>query len=220
MTGDASARVMQVAAQLADELTRDGARQAARDELTKPEYQVGQPSLLDRVVAWLVAQVLELFGRAVSVVPGGAAGLAIIVAGVVVLVVLLRLGLGPVGLRDALNDRRRGSRAMTADDYRAEADHLVAQGDWKRAVRARFRAIVRELEQRGVLDPRPGRTAGEIAGEAARAVPVVSAAVRAAALVFDAIWYGDRPASPADHETVRAADDVVREARLVVGATR
>ncbi|HVF19163.1 MAG TPA: DUF4129 domain-containing protein [Mycobacteriales bacterium] len=213
------AAVVRTATQAAEELTRGGAREAARDELAKPEYQVGRPSLLDRLVAWVSEKLADLFLGALSVVPGGVVGLVLIVIGVVLLAVLLRLGLGPVGLRDALSDRRRGARSMTAADYRAEADRLVAEGAWKEAVRARFRALVRELEERGVIDPHPGRTAGEIAGEAARGVPSVSAAVRSAAGMFDAVWYGGRAAGAAEHEVVHSADRAVREARLTVGAT-
>ncbi len=205
-----------VLGQVAEQLTRDGARDDARRELLKREYHVGEPSLLDRVTGWIIEKVAELVVEAINVVPGGGVGLLILIAIVVALIVALRLGVHPGRLRDAVTDRRRGARSMTADDYRAEADRLAASGQWKDAVRARFRAIVRELEQRGVLDVRPGRTAGEIAREAAAAVPAISAPTRSAALVFDAIWYGDRPATAGDHDALRSADDAVRGARLAV----
>ena len=81
---------------------------------------------------------------------------------------------------------------MTAADYRAEAERFAAAQDWREAVRARFRAVIRELEQRGVLDPRPGRTAGEIAAEGGGAVPEIGNDLRRAARTFDEVWYGGR----------------------------
>lgn len=197
-------------------ITRDGARDAARDELTKPEYRVGEPSLLDRVVNRIVEEVTDLFARAVNILPGGIGGLVLLVLLAVALVVAARLGLGPLRIRDQLTDRRRGARSMTAAEYRAEADRLASAGEWKSAVRAAFRAIVRELEQRGVLDERAGRTAGEIAREAGQAVPGVQAPVQKAAGVFDAVWYGHRAATSADHDVMRAADRDIRTARLTV----
>ena len=198
------------------EITREGARRAAREELAKPEYAVGEPTVIDRVVDWVLRELGEIVARTVRVVPGGVAGTVVLLALLVAVAVLVRLGLGPLPLRDALTDRRRGARARTAADYRREAEEHAAAGRWREAVRARFRAVARELEQRGVLDPRPGRTAGEIAREAAAAVPTIAAASRAAALAFDAAWYGSRTATPEDYDVVRRADAEIAGQRLVV----
>jgi len=210
--------VLLLLAQAADALTREGARAAARDELAKPEYQVGKPSLLDRLLNRVVAELGELLSDVVRLVPGGLGGVALAGLFVVVLVVFLRLGLGPLGLRDALTDRRRGARSRSAEDYRREAVELAASGAWSEAVRARFRAIVRELEQRGVLDPRPGRTAGEIAREAAVAVPALARPITEAAGVFDLAWYGDSPATAEQYELVSRADTTIAGERLAVAA--
>lgn len=137
------------------------------------------------------------------------------VAVIVALVVALRLGLGPASLRDGLTDRRKGAKAMSADDYRAEAERLAASGDHKEAVRARFRAIIRELEQRAVLDPRAGRTAGEIAREGGAAVPAIGDDLRTVAGTFDQVWYGRRAATRSDYDVVRDADERIRARRLV-----
>lgn len=203
----------------AEQLTREAARAAARAELAKPEYRVGEPSLLDRIVNRVVAELGELVARAVRIVPGGVAGVVLVVLLAVAVVVVLRLGLGPLPLRDALTDRRRGARSRSAAEYRAEAESLAAAGQWRDAVRARFRAMVRELEQRGVLDPRPGRTAGEIAREA-RAVPAAAEPVRLGASVFDRVWYGDQPATRRDYDVIRAADVELARGRLVVSAAQ
>ena len=79
-----------------------------------------------------------------------------------------------------------------------------------------MRAIVRELETRGVLDPRPGRTAAEVAREAGGLVPSVAGELRGGARVFDEIWYGGRPATAGADAAMREADQRVRSAPLVV----
>lgn len=203
----------------AGEITRESAREAARAELAKPEYRVGEPSVLDRAVTWFAGEIAELLGRAVRIVPGGIGGVIVLVLLAVGLAVLLRLGLGPLQLRDGLTDRRRGARDLTAAEYRGEAAALAADGRWREALRARFRAVVRELEQRGVLDHRPGRTAGEIAREAGAAVPTLGEPTREAASLFDSVWYGERPATRDDYDVMVAIDAAVAQQRLAVTTT-
>ena len=196
------------------DITRDGARDAAVRELSDERYRVGEPSLIDRAVQWLLRELAEGIGNVAGIVPGGLPSLLVVTVAIVGLVVAMRLGLGPMGLRDALTDRRRDARGRSANDYRAEAEALAAKGDFKEAVRARFRAIIRELEQRAVLDPRAGRTAGEIAREGGAAVPAVAGDLRTVAATFDVVWYGRRAATRADYDTVKDADERIRSARL------
>jgi hypothetical protein len=80
-----------------------------------------------------------------------------------------------------------------------------------------MRAIVRELEARGVLDPRPGRTADEVAREAGALVPAVAGDLHGAAQVFDEVWYGGRTATAGADAAMRQADQRVQSARLVIG---
>jgi hypothetical protein len=54
------------------------------------------------------------------------------------------------------------SRRTIPTDHRASAEgHAVAE-NWDLAVLERFRAIDRELEERALLSPEPGRTAMEV----------------------------------------------------------
>ena len=61
-------------------------------------------------------------------------------------------------------------------------------------MRERLRAVVRELESRGVLEPRPSRTADEVARDGSAAVPDLAEPLRRATTTFDEIWYGGRTA--------------------------
>jgi hypothetical protein len=103
---------------------------------------------------------------------------------------------------------------MTADGHRARADEAAAAGKWADAVRERLRAVARELESRGVLDPRPGRTADELAREAGSAVAAVAAPLQRGVRVFDEVWYGGRSADASSYAVLVEVDRAVREARL------
>jgi hypothetical protein len=100
--------------------------------------------------------------------------------------------------------------ARTAAQLRRDADELAAAGRYAEAVRDRLRALVRTLEDQGVLDYRPGRTADEVAREAAPAVGARADQLRACTRDFDEIWYGGRPAGPADYDRVRDLDQALR----------
>jgi hypothetical protein len=201
------------------DITRSGARDEARRELRKAVYHAGDESPVLRALRWALDKIGELLDKLVRVAPGGARSLIVVIVVLVLLAVAVRLGLGPTRLRDALTDRRGGAGSRSAAEYRAEAESLAARGDFKEAVRARFRAVIRELEERGVLDPRPGRTAGEIAREGSAAVPSVADDLRSAAATFDSVWYGRRAATADHYAAVRAADERIHAGRLVTAAT-
>jgi len=207
--------VLALVAFAAQELTRDGARTDAKRELAKRIYHLDDPSWFERLVTAVLDWLGALVAAAVDLAIGGAGGLVLLAVIVLVIAIAARLGFGPLRVRDLLTDRRVGARARTAAEYRAEAIALAQRGAWREAVRARFRAIIRELEERGVMDPRPGRTAGEVVHDGGAAVPAIAAQLRAAADVFNAIWYGGRPAAEPSYRRVTEADDAVRGARLV-----
>jgi hypothetical protein len=87
---------------------------------------------------------------------------------------------------------------------------LVAAGQWAEAIRERLRAIARDLEERVILDPRPGRTADELAREAGAVLPVdLGPGVQ----VFDEVWYGDRPGTAEGYQLLKDLDEAVRKAK-------
>ena len=93
------------------------------------------------------------------------------------------------------------------------------RNDWRVAVVERYRAVVAELEERGVIDPRPGRTADEAAADAGAVLPAVAADLGAGARLFDAVHYGNRPAS-ADNDATYAASTTQPEPRGLVTRRR
>lgn len=195
-------------------LTRDDARAAARRELSKGLYARERPNLVERavraVVGWVGGRVREVL----DVTPGGGLGFVALLVLVVVALALLRARLGP--LRRAATGPfdldAGGPRPST--ELRAEAERLAARGAWAEAVRARLRALVRTLEERDVVEPRPGRTAAEVAAQAGRALPELAGALREAVGVFDEVWYGGQRAGEQSYRRVAVADERLARARL------
>jgi len=203
------------AAWAAAPIDRDSAREAAERELSKGAYHVDDPGLLrrlgERALDWLDQRLADLTG----VTPGGSAGLVVLALAAVALAWLALWRLGP--LRRTPTSAAvlpAGDGALSAAGYRRQADGFAAAGRYADAVRARMRAIARELEARGVLEPRAGRTADEIAREAGAQVPAVAGPLRTAAALFDEVWYGGRPATAGHDAALRQADDEVRRAPL------
>ena len=203
---------------IAPPVTRDGARDAARRELSKTIYSRDDPSALVRVVRAVLRYVDALVERAAAAAPGGGVGLVLLALLLIGLVVAIRLRVGPLARSAASRALLGGPTTLTAAEHRAAAERLRTDGRLAEAVRERLRAVARELEQRGVLEPRPGRTADEIAAEAAAALPGQSDLLRRATVAFDEVWYGGRPAVPSDYATLVSLDDAVRaDRRLAVG---
>jgi hypothetical protein len=196
-------------------LSREQARDAAREELSRPEYDAAQPPLLIRLAARALRAIADLLDSAAGAVPGGRLGLVLLLGllALLVAVVLARVRPGSArgGTGRPLFD---GATVLTAAQHRAQADAAAAEGHWADAVRERLRAVVRELEARGVLDPRPGRTAGEVARDAGVAVPGIADDLRRAAVAFDEIWYGGRAADASSYALLVEVDERVMRSRM------
>ncbi|CAL9432427.1 hypothetical protein SUDANB106_02102 [Streptomyces sp. enrichment culture] len=191
------------------------AREAAEDELSKPMYHENDPSLLRRLLDWVWERIGDLLDAAAGATPGGWVGLTVVVLLVVLLLVGLRLRMG--ALRRTPGSAGRGElfddRPRSADEHRAAAERYASAARWSEALQERMRALVRSLEERALLDPRPGRTADEAAAEAARVLPDHTTGLYAAALAFDEVTYAGRPADQAAYLRLRDLDEAVRHSR-------
>ncbi|MFF4321993.1 DUF4129 domain-containing protein [Streptomyces sp. NPDC001568] len=185
---------------------REAAREAAERELAKRAYHQDDPSLFERGLERLWDWIDGLFEGAASVTPGGGFGLLVVAVLVVLAVAALWWRLGTpqrtAGGAGALFDD--GPRS--AADHRTTADAHAAAGRWTEAVQERMRALVRSLEERTLLDPRPGRTADEAAAEAAVSLPGHAGDLRAAARTFDDVTYGGRSADADAYARLRTLD--------------
>lgn len=195
------------------ELGREAAQQAAREELAKQVYRDAGPGLVERLLRWLVERAGDLLDEVAGVSPGGYAGIAVLVLLLVAAAVAIRLRVGPLGRQQESERALFVGGERSADQHRAAAEAHAAAGEWAEAVRERLRAVVRSLEERAVLEPRPGRTADEAAAEAGLSLPSCAGDLRSAARLFDEIWYGGRPAGPESYSALRDLDRAVRAAR-------
>lgn len=165
------------------------AREAAEAELAKPVYHP-VPDLLGRLWRWLIQHL-----DPTAVIPGippllsGLIVLLVLVTCVVLLVVLLhRFRLVGRSRRDAgrLFDDERDARALAR-----AADAAAERGDWAAAVVERFRAIIRSLNERGLIEDYPGMTAREAAVLGSSALEDLGGELTRAAALFDAVRYGE-----------------------------
>ncbi len=211
MTGVAGALVL--LAQVPVQIEREPAREAARDELAKRRYAEARPGFTERILEWLFDRLSDLLDRAAGISPGGYAGLAVTLLVIVAGVVAIRLKVGPLGRSAGRDEALFLGRPRSAAEHRTAAESRANAGEWAEAVRERLRAVVRALEERALLEPRPGRTAHEAAAEAGLALPTCAAGLRGAADAFDDIWYGGRPATAAAYDDVRRVDEQVQVAK-------
>lgn len=187
----------------------DSAREAAARELADPAYQAAEPSFLE--------QVLDRIGRFLAnALSGGlgGAGLVILLLLIVAVFAVVRLRVGGL-TRSSRQPVFTAGRVRSAQDHRRAAELALAGGELTEAVRERFRAIVRELESRGVLDERSGRTVDEIARTAGQRMPARAGELNTAATLFDDVVYGGRPPTEAAYHDLAALDARIQAETLV-----
>lgn len=199
---------------------RDAARRLAADELESPRYHQHDPGLIQRGVSWVVEQLHVSDGNGEISLPGvrGVIAMTVLVAVLALLIWALRRTLTPVarnGRTTGDADALFGDELLSAAQHRAAADAFAARGEWALALRERMRALVKGLEERGLLDPRPGRTATEASVDAAGVLPGHADGLRDATGRFEQVWYGGRDATRDDQDVVRALDERVRATRAV-----
>ncbi|MFJ6634255.1 DUF4129 domain-containing protein [Streptomyces sp. NPDC091376] len=201
------------------DIPRVPAREAAERELSKPMYHENDPNLvergLDRFWEWLGG----IFDAAAGAAPGGPLGLVVIVLIVIALAAALWWRLGTPHRTLTTGDALFDDRPRSAAQHRETAESHAAAGRWSQAVQERMRAIVRSLEERALLDPRPGRTADEAAADAGRPLPAHADALRAAARTFDDVTYGGRTADQQAYLRLRDLDADVERAKPQLSTT-
>lgn len=201
---------------LSTELVPDAAeaRRWAEHELAKAVYDTS-PSLVERLLNWL-RDLFDALGR----LGGQAPPLVVPVVLTIVLAGLLALGLllggrirrrrvaGAAAAGPALFDDDRSSADLTR-----AADDAARRGDFTTAVLERFRAVIRGLDERGLLDDRPGLTAHEATGLASAALPALGGELGRAGGLFDDVRYGHAAAGPEEDAIMRRLAEQVARAR-------
>lgn len=188
------------------------ARRWLQEELTGSIYHDEQ-NLVDRVMEWLA----NFFDGLFKIGSGSSPVLlAAVVLGVIAVIVGVSLLVaGPIRRRRRLTQSAQvlADEDRSTQELRASALNLAGAGQWRLAVLDLFRALVRSLEDRAILDERPGRTAEEAARAAAERFPALAGDLAGAGQMFDAAFYGER-------DVDQAGFDWMRDVEARVGATR
>ena len=190
------------------DIDRDAAHEAAQRELAKPIYP--KASLTERLSEWLDELIYRIVQEGSSL-PGGWFTISVLlIVLAVAIVVAVRIARRTMrtnrGGRHALFD----SHELSAAQHRATAEQYAATGNWAVAIRHRLRAVARQLEEDGVLNPVPGRTATELAKAAGEAVPDLSGELLQAANAFNDVTYGERPGTEPAYRMIADLDDHLR----------
>jgi hypothetical protein len=166
---------------------------AVDEVLARREFRPAAQPLLDRIGSWVLTRLGELLAALGATTAGSIIGLAVfamilIVLGLLTARFVRTMSRSPEVAAVVVGGPRRG-----AAEWRAEAEAHEASGEWRQAVRCRYRALVADLASRGVVEEVPGRTSGEYRGEVSRNLPNASEAFAGATEVFDQAWYGRHP---------------------------
>jgi hypothetical protein len=199
------------AAFAAEPVSGPDAQHAAREELRKAKYHRDDPGLVSRLLDWLSRRFDALFSGSAG---GSALLVLLVIVAAVVIFAVVRAGPPRRVARLGASDDDP-LRPLESADHRRLAAQLAQQGRHAEALREWLRAAVRTIEDRGVLPPRPGRTGAATAREAGPLLPGAAADLSAATNAFDEVWFGGRPATPADVGLARSAADAVASARAV-----
>jgi hypothetical protein len=190
------------------DIDSNAAHEAARHELSKPIYP--KESLTERLLDW-IDEMLYKLAQAGSSVPGGWLTLgALLILVAIAIVVAVRIARRTMRTNRGGEYALFGDRQLSAAEHRATAEQYAAAGNWSAAIRHRLRAVARQLEERAVLDPVPGRTATELARDAGRAIPPLAAELTNAAEAFNDVTYGDRPGTESAYRMIADLDDHLR----------
>jgi Domain of unknown function (DUF4129) len=187
------------------DVDRTTAHEAAQRELDKPIYPKG--SISQHIQEWIHELLYRIIEQGSSV-PGGWLTITVLVMLLVAAVVVAtRI------VRRTIRTRADGDHVLfdtgqlTAAQHRAIAERCAAEADWVAAIRHRLRAVARGLEENGVLDPAPGRTANELAADAAERLPALAAELSRAATAFNDVTYGGQPGTQSAYQLIVDLDD-------------
>jgi hypothetical protein len=194
------------------DIDRDAAHDAAQHELAKPIYP--KPSLTERLMEWF-QDLLYRIAQEGSQIPGGWFTISVLLI-ILVLALVIAVRIARRTMRTSRGGERAlfDSREMTAAQHRAVAEQYAAQANWAAAIRHRLRAVARQLEEDGVVDPVPGRTASELATDAGAAVPDLAGELSWAANAFNDVTYGERPGTETVYRMVADVDGHLRSRGL------
>ena len=196
------------------DVDRNTAHDAAQRELDEPIYPKG--SISQRIEEWIHELLYRIIEQGSSV-PGGWLTITVLVMLLVAAVIVaVRIVRRTIRTRFDGDYELFDDGQLMAAQHRAIAERAAAEQDWAAAIRHRLRAVARGLEESGVLDPAPGRTANELASDAGERLPALAAEMSRSATAFNDVTYGERPGTQSAYQLIVDLDDRLRH-RSVTG---
>jgi len=190
------------------DIDRETAHEAAQRELSKPIYP--KSGLMDRLNEWIEELLYKLILKS-STIPGGWLTITVLAIVVIVaLIVAVRIARRTMSTNRGGGAGLFGLHELSAAEHRATAEAYAAQGNWAAAIRHRLRAVGRQLEEAGTLNPVPGRTANELARDAGELLPTFENELHRAATVFNDVTYGEQPGTQPNYQMVADLDEALR----------
>ena len=186
-----------------------------REVMSRPEFRY-EKSWLDRLGEWIARQLDDLFGNlepgsgGTGTFSGGAGSLVawllivlavVAVVGTIVYVVLHRVRRPAEDQPELTSEIEHRNPAR---HWAELAERHEAAGEWKEALRCRYRELVRTLIDRGQLPDVAGRTTGELRVDLSRSTPAAEAAFDRVTLLFELPWYADAPTGAEENREVRS----------------
>jgi hypothetical protein len=179
------------------------ARTWLNHELQGSDYQ---SPWLDSLTRWIADQMRKLLEGSNHL-----AGLSAAITGLIALVVIaLLVWILPRVRRERASTVTNGAvlddGTITADAYRELATRAIREGRFEDAVLDGFRAIAKDMSNRGMLDDAPSCTAHEVSMALASNFPEQADRLARAADLFDSVRYGQRPMGAYQAGQIQALD--------------
>jgi len=190
------------------DIDSDAAHQAALDELSKPIYS--KASAREQLSDWINELIYRLLQKTASIPGGWFTAMVLFILLTVAVIVAIRIARRTIRSKRGGDYELFGTGQLTAAQHRATAESYAAEGNWAAAIRHRLRAVARQLEETGVLNPAPGRTANELARDAGTALPRLRNELLQAATAFNDVTYGEQPGTQASYQMIADLDDHLR----------
>lgn len=187
------------------DIDRDTAHDAAQRELDKPIYPKG--SISQRINEWIHELLFRIIEKGSSMPGGWLTITVLVILAITAVAVAVRIARHTIRTRRDVDYQLFDAGQLTAAQHRAIAERFAAEENWTAAIRHRLRAVARGLEESGILDPAPGRTANELATDAAERLPALAAELSESATAFNDVTYGERPGTPAAYQLIVGLDD-------------
>jgi len=217
MLGEISARLARLrqsvkAARTAEDQALDAQRARLDDILARPEYR--QEEKRESAIARWIRRVIEfivqkLFGGSSARAPqAGGAGLITVLRALILLVVTAALIYGAAKLARRFQARRKPAEEAetrealgeeipddaTAADLFAMASDLARQGEYRKAIRRAFIALLCDLDQRGKLRLGRSKTNRDYL-DAMRSEQRIYPTFSVMTVAFERTWYGQERAT-------------------------